>query len=150
MKALLFRPGEPAEVIELEGFKHIQKLCGGFVERIVLDWSDGHRRYIQLWCNEDGISLGLPANLWAAGPAYAGAPIWGNAVLVAARRTFSDEEELGLTDEEVARWEGAFHRASVTEKARTGICPKHGRHWGEPLALGTLCNMESAACPKRS
>lgn len=112
MRALVYRPGQPAELIDVRGFKHIQELCGGSIERIVLDWLDGpSKRYLQLWVNEDGISQRLPVNLWAEGPSYAGAPIFGTAVLLAGRRTHDDEEDLALTDEEVARWASAFKRA---------------------------------------
>lgn len=112
MRALVYRPGLPAELLDVRDFKHIQELCGGHIERVILDWG-GKRgnRWIQLWCNEDGISQRLPLNLWAEGPSYAGTPIFGTAVLLAGRRTEDDEDDLALTDEEVARWASAFKRA---------------------------------------
>src|SRR3982750_3909685 len=80
IRALVYRPGEPAALEEVEGFKGFHRLCGGQVERIVLDWGPkGGSRILQLWCNEDGISQGLPVNLYAEGPSYTGAPIFGTA-----------------------------------------------------------------------
>lgn len=118
MRALVFRPGLPAELLDVRGFAHIQELCGGYIERIILDYGPRSSRLLCLWVNEDGINLRLPLNLWAEGPAYSGAPIFGTAVLIAAKRTEDDEEDLALTDEEVARWAGAFRRAPTTEEKR--------------------------------
>lgn len=126
LRALVYRPGEAATLEEVEGFEGFQRLCGGHVERIVLDWGPkGGNRHLQLWCNEDGISQGLPVNLYAEGPSYTGAPIFGTAVLAAACRVVddegdSDEEDLGLTDEEIARWASAFKRATQPPVPRGG------------------------------
>jgi hypothetical protein len=117
MKALIYRPGQPSTVDEVADFKAIQKLCGGYIERVFLEFGPGSRRWIELWCNEDGIGLGLTPNLWAEGPAYEGAPILGVAVLCAGRNTKDDQESLSLTDDEVARWRNAFKRARPGLKA---------------------------------
>lgn len=122
-RALLFIPGMSVAFERVKGFEHIQELCGGFVERVVLDWDKGPSvRVIELWCNEDGISQGLPLNVWAEGPAYAGAPIVGPAVLVAGSVDADGESELySLTDEEVARWSG-LKRAVVVEHRECPEC----------------------------
>lgn len=116
VRALVYYPGRRSELVLLASFEHLQRLCGGYVERIILDVDKRTRpwRIIQLWCNEDGISLRLPPNLLALGPTYRPpAPIFGVAVLAAAVRTPNDEEEVPLTDEEVARWSDAFPRSLI-------------------------------------
>lgn len=102
---LVYRPGEAPQAECIRGFKHLQELCGGYIERVVLDYGRrGDNRWIALWCNEDGMNQRLPLNLLAEGPSYTGAPIFGTAVILAGCRTEDDEEDLGLTDEEIHRW----------------------------------------------
>ena len=106
MKGLIYRPNCVAVPIEVRDFKHLQELCGGFVERVILE-STGRgrsRRSIELWCNEDGIGMGLPPNVWAEGPSYTGAPIFGTAVILAAVQGQEGDESDGLTQEELEAW----------------------------------------------
>jgi hypothetical protein len=104
VRALVFRPGQPPEEMQVESFKQIQQIVGGYIERCVLEWTSAEGG-IHLWCDEDGFAKDLPPNLWAQGPSYTGAPIMGTCVLT---HEYADEEGeshyRSLTDEEVEKW----------------------------------------------
>ena len=122
MKGLIYRPSCVAIPIEVRDFKHLQELCGGYVERVILDASGKGRarRNIELWCNEDGIAQGLPPNVWAAGPLYTGAPIFGTAVILAGVPGVDGDDSAGLTDDEVETWMWLRRPATQTRGDASG------------------------------
>ena len=59
-----------------------RRIVGGYIEHIRVNatrsgWFE-HRRYASMWCNEDGVRLGLPINPTAS--ELAGIPIRGNVI----------------------------------------------------------------------
>lgn len=57
--------GEVQVAVVNDDLKEMQKIVGGYLEAVY------HRGYT-LWCNEDGIGLGLPFNRWVGDHAIHG------------------------------------------------------------------------------
>ena len=67
MKAILKKPGEPAEICEVENsLKGLQEAVGGYIETFSF-----HEHFCVI-CNEEGRILGLPYNLTFLGVPFVG------------------------------------------------------------------------------
>lgn len=61
LNGIIIRPGERAKRVSIEpGLDALQEIIGGYVENLGLVVRDGRR--IDVYMNEDGRRLGLPAN----------------------------------------------------------------------------------------
>jgi hypothetical protein len=102
-------PGRPSRALTIDGSLEAMKaLVGGYLELVRLEVMlapAGKPALLDLWCNEDGIGLGLRPNVRL--------PVHGvivGAVFVAAR---DGEETIGLTSEQLSGALSALDRAAV-------------------------------------
>lgn len=69
MRAVLLRPGEGPQVVDIQyGLEAFQAAVGGYIQAVPGSWSD---RYT-LYANEEGLLLKLPFNLTWGGHALVG------------------------------------------------------------------------------
>lgn len=59
-KMMVIRPGAPIEVQMVAGFEDIQKIVGGYIERVTIRLGV---RSADVWVDEDGLSKGLVPNI---------------------------------------------------------------------------------------
>lgn len=66
MTVIIKRPGEKPEVTEIENaLKAMQEIVGGYIEIVTLCYKNKNPRYRYIIvCNDDGIILNLPMNVF--------------------------------------------------------------------------------------
>jgi hypothetical protein len=102
MRMLVYRVNALPVLEDVAGFKGIRKVIDGYISRIRLDGDSTSG--VSLWFDDEGIAKGLAPNLYAKGPTYLGATIYGTAVVCGYERLEDDERVTGLSERELARW----------------------------------------------
>jgi hypothetical protein len=65
--AVVKRPGQPAEAVQIDPAKSLEQLqgyVGGYIERATTSLDDA----FTIWCNEEGLLCGLAPNVTLGGP----------------------------------------------------------------------------------
>jgi hypothetical protein len=106
IRALLFRVDEPVQEVSIseDGWQGAREVLGiDILAHLVLEFGPKRDRNIIMLCDDEGLLNGSPPNVLAQGPDYLGAPIHGNALVVAEGRP-PEAPLMSLTDAELARW----------------------------------------------
>jgi len=109
IRAIVCRMGAEPVVEEIdEGLSTKQAIVDGFVTALCIGGNPHRGRGIDLWCNDEGMDLELPANRLLRLPGGT-LGVLGNFLVCA----HDDDESVSLTDDEIAAWLPFLERAPV-------------------------------------
>lgn len=104
IRALLYPVGAAPEVVIIHAeadssLSALQTLVGGYVDRVIVKHDETGMGALDVWCNDEGILIGLPPNRLVTSGSGSQVPLFGPLVLC---RANSAGEIVDLTDADLA------------------------------------------------